>query len=40
MTGDTLQDLVERGGPLAIGDAVARDPRRWSRGSARPTGSG
>jgi eukaryotic-like serine/threonine-protein kinase len=24
MTGDTLQDLVEKGGPLAIGDAVAK----------------
>ena len=24
MTGDTLQDLVEKGGPLAVGDAVAK----------------
>jgi uncharacterized RDD family membrane protein YckC len=24
MTGDTLQDLVEKGGPLAIGDAVSK----------------
>jgi uncharacterized RDD family membrane protein YckC len=24
MTGDTLQDLVEKGGPLAVGDAVSR----------------
>ncbi len=38
MTGDTLQDLVEKGGPLADRRRRGQDPRRGRRVAPRRTG--